>query len=34
MFLVKKLDRGCFVNAKVIGDHMKRKVFEAHDTQR
>jgi small subunit ribosomal protein S14 len=34
MFRAKKLDLGCFINAKVIRDHTKRKVFEAHETQR
>jgi small subunit ribosomal protein S14 len=34
IFRAKKLDLSCFINAKVIRDHTKRKVFEANETQR
>ncbi|KAF2229871.1 glucocorticoid receptor-like (DNA-binding domain) [Viridothelium virens] len=33
-FRAKKLDLGCFVNARVIRDHTKRKVFEQFEPQR
>ncbi|KAL7918235.1 hypothetical protein ACQKWADRAFT_304666 [Trichoderma austrokoningii] len=34
MFRAKKLDLGCFVKARTIRDHTKRKVFEEHETER
>ncbi|EGU88988.1 hypothetical protein FOXB_00500 [Fusarium oxysporum f. sp. conglutinans Fo5176] len=34
MFRAKKLDLGCFVNVRTLRDHTKRKVFEAHETER
>ncbi|KAG9242039.1 putative 37S ribosomal protein MRP2, mitochondrial [Calycina marina] len=34
MFRAKKLDLGCFVNARVIRDHTKRKVFAEHEAER
>lgn len=33
-FRAKKLDLGCFVNAKVIRDHTKRKVFVKNEPER
>ncbi|KAI9670743.1 MAG: 40S ribosomal protein mrp2, mitochondrial [Caeruleum heppii] len=33
-FRAKKLDISCFVNARVIRDHTKRKVFAEHETER
>ncbi|KAL9088297.1 MAG: hypothetical protein Q9165_006221 [Trypethelium subeluteriae] len=33
-FRAKKLDLGCFINARVIRDHTKRKVFEQFEPQR
>ncbi|KAK6429106.1 40S ribosomal protein mrp2, mitochondrial [Oleoguttula sp. CCFEE 5521] len=33
-FRAKKLDLGCFVNIMNIRDHTKRKVFEAHESER
>lgn len=34
MFRAKKLDLGCFVKARTIRDHTKRKVFEEFETER
>lgn len=34
LYRAKKLDIGCFVNTMIIRDHTKRKVFEAHETER
>lgn len=34
MFRAKKLDLGCFVKARTIRDHTKRKVFEQFETER
>ncbi|KAH6604448.1 hypothetical protein Trco_007894 [Trichoderma cornu-damae] len=34
MFRAKKLDLGCFIKARTIRDHTKRKVFEEHETER
>ncbi|KAF1809970.1 glucocorticoid receptor-like (DNA-binding domain) [Eremomyces bilateralis CBS 781.70] len=34
IFRAKKLDIGSFINAKVIRDHTKRKVFAEHETER
>lgn len=34
MFRAKKLDLGCFIKARTIRDHTKRKVFEAYETER
>ena len=34
MFRAKKLDLGCFVKARTIRDHTKRKVFEANEVER
>ncbi|KAK5988406.1 Small ribosomal subunit protein uS14m [Cladobotryum mycophilum] len=34
MFRAKKLDLGCFVKARTIRDHTKRKVFEENETER
>ncbi|KAK0759451.1 hypothetical protein N5P37_007639 [Trichoderma harzianum] len=34
MFRAKKLDLGCFVKARTIRDHTKRKVFEEHEAER
>ncbi|KAK4073185.1 uncharacterized protein Triagg1_5465 [Trichoderma aggressivum f. europaeum] len=33
MFRAKKLDLGCFVKARTIRDHTKRKVFEEHEAE-
>lgn len=33
-FRAKKLDISCFVNARILRDHTKRKVFEQHETER
>jgi small subunit ribosomal protein S14 len=33
-FRAKKLDLGGFINARVIRDHTKRKVFAAHEQER
>ena len=33
-FRAKRLDLGCFVNARVIRDHTKRKVFEKNEPER
>ncbi|KAF2861517.1 40S ribosomal protein S14 [Piedraia hortae CBS 480.64] len=33
-FRAKKLDLGCFINARVIRDHTKRKVFEQQEPER
>ncbi|KAI9708743.1 MAG: 40S ribosomal protein mrp2, mitochondrial [Bogoriella megaspora] len=33
-FRAKKLDLSCFVNARVIRDHTKRKVFEQYEPER
>ncbi|KAG6012647.1 hypothetical protein E4U43_007704, partial [Claviceps pusilla] len=34
MFRAKKLDLGCFVKARTIRDHTKRKVFEEFEAER
>ncbi|QPG98652.1 hypothetical protein C2857_007830 [Epichloe festucae Fl1] len=34
MFRAKKLDLGCFVKARTIRDHTKRKVFEQFEPER
>ncbi|KAK3186739.1 40S ribosomal protein mrp2, mitochondrial [Lecanicillium sp. MT-2017a] len=34
MFRSKKLDLGCFIKARTIRDHTKRKVFEQHEPER
>ncbi|KAL7947603.1 hypothetical protein V8C42DRAFT_318229 [Trichoderma barbatum] len=34
MFRAKKLDLGCFVKARTIRDHTKRKVFEENEAER
>lgn len=33
-FRAKRIDLGCFINARVIRDHTKRKVFERFETER
>lgn len=33
-FRAKKLDLGCFINARVLRDHTKRMVFEKHEVER
>lgn len=33
-FRAKKLDLGGFINPRIIRDHTKRKVFEAHEAER
>lgn len=34
MFRAKRLDLGCFINARVIRDHTKRKVYEQFEPER
>lgn len=34
LYRAKKLDIGCFVNTKIIRDHTKRQVYEAHEAER